>query len=200
MDLFISKVPEKLWHNMPNRNKHILGVTSLWMMIPIINTNMSHLCGLLSAVCTASTLFWYDPYQNSLLHKADKYLSINFALTLSIYIINDIIYNNTSIILFTSLSGSTLILYNLSNYLFKKEQHNRQLIAHLLFRYSIFLWSYMYMVESKNVYSEILTVTIGYLINISGMIFLKSWDNYSYWNSCFATSLLVMSSDLIKLI
>ena len=32
------------------------------------------------------------------------------------------------------------------------------------------------------------------------MIFLKSWDNYSYWNSCFATSLLVMGSDLIKLI
>jgi hypothetical protein len=156
---------------------------------------MSHLCGLLGAVCTASTLFWYEPYQNSLLHKADKYLSINFALTLSIYTIN-----NTSIILFTSLSGSTLILYNLSNYLFKKEQHNRQLIAHLLFRYSIFLWSYLIMVKSKNVYGEILTVTIGYLINISGMIFLKSWDNYSYWNSCFATSLLVMSTDLIKLI
>jgi hypothetical protein len=185
---------------MPNRNKHILGVTSLWMMIPIINTNMSHLCGLLGAVCTASTLFWYDPYQNSLLHKADKYLSINFALTLSIYTINDIIYNNTSIILFTSLSGSTLILYNLSNHLFKNEKHGYQLIAHLLFRYSIFLWSYMIMIESKNVYSEILTVTIGYLINISGMIFLKSWDNYSYWNSCFATSLLVMTSDLIKLI
>lgn len=55
------------------------------------------------------------------------------------------------------------------------------------------------MIESKNVYSEILTVTIGYLINISGMIFLKSWDNYSYWNSCFATSLLVMNTDLIKL-
>ena len=70
----------KLWDNMPKRNKHILGVTSLWMMIPIINTNISHLSGLLGAVCTASTLFWFDPHQNSLLHKADKYLSIQFLI------------------------------------------------------------------------------------------------------------------------
>ena len=200
MDLFISNnVPQKLWDNMPIRNKHILGITSLWMIIPIINTHMSYLCGLLGSVCTASILFWYDPRQNSLLHKADKYLSINFCLTLLAYTVIDIINNNSSIILYTSLSGSTLILYNLSNFYFKIEKHNNQLIAHLLFRYSIFLWSYIIMVESKNVYHEIVIISMGYLLNISEMILLKSWDNYSYWNSCFVTSLLVMNTNLIKL-
>ena len=189
----------KLWDNMPKRNKYILGVTSLWMMIPIINTNISHLSGLLGAVCAASTLFWFDPHQDSLLHKADKYLSTNFAITLFIYTIFDIINNNSYILLFSSLSGTTCIFYNLSYMYFQYEMYNYQLIAHLLFRYIIFLWSYMIMVQSKNIQNEILTVTIGYSINISGMIFLKSWKNYSYWNSCIATSLLVMSTDLIKL-
>jgi hypothetical protein len=55
------------------------------------------------------------------------------------------------------------------------------------------------MVQSKNIQNEILAVTIGYSINVSGMFFLKSWKKYSYWNSCIATSLLVMSTDLIKL-
>ena len=187
-----------LWDIMPKRNKHILGVTSLWMMIPIINTNISHLSGLLGAVCTASTLFWFDPHQNSLLHKADKYLSTNFIITLFIYTIFDMI-NNNSIILFSSLSGTTCMFYIISNEYFICKEHNYQLIAHLLFRYSIFLWSYMIMVQSKNIHSEILAVTIGYSTNVSVMFFLKSWEKYSYWSSCIVTSLLVMSTDLIKL-
>uniref|UniRef100_A0A6C0CDQ9 Uncharacterized protein n=1 Tax=viral metagenome TaxID=1070528 RepID=A0A6C0CDQ9_9ZZZZ len=189
----------KLWDNMPKRNKYILGVTSLWMMIPIINTNISYLSGLLGAVCAASTLFWFDPHQNSLLHKADKYLSTNFTITLFIYTIFDIINNNSSILLFSSLSGTTCMFYIISYNYFESEMHNYQLIAHLLFRYSIFLWSYMIMVQSKNIQNEILVVTIGYSINVSVMIFLKSWKNYSYWNNCIATSLLVMGTDLIKL-
>ena len=55
------------------------------------------------------------------------------------------------------------------------------------------------MVQSKNIHSEILAVTIGYSINVLGMIFFKSWEKYSYWNSCNATFLLVMGTDLIKL-
>jgi|LakMenEpi03Aug12_release.lakeMendotaPanAssembly.Ray.scaffolds.fasta_scaffold140815_2 hypothetical protein len=195
MDLF-SNSSQTLWNKMPKRNKYILGVSSLWMIIPIINTQISNLSGLLGAVCTASTLFWYDPRQASLLHKADKYLSLSFAFTLSGYTIIDIIFYNSSIILFTTLSGSTLIFFNLSDYLFKQEKYNYQLIAHLSFRYSIFLWSYIIM--NKLSYYDILITTIGYLINILGMLIIKSWDYYSYFENCSVIFNLVLITNLIK--
>ena len=51
---------------------------------------------------------------------------------------------------------------------------------------------------NKLSYYDILITTIGYLINIIGMLIIKSWDYYSYFENCSVIFNLVLITNLIK--
>ncbi len=166
---------------MPIRNKRILGSTSLWMIILILNCNLSPFCGLLGASCCASTLFWFNPEQKSLRHRADKSLSSYYSISLLFYTIYRICKYNYPILLFTSLSGSTVIFFNLSDYFFKCKKYNIQLVSHLLFRYSIFWWSFTVFNEIETYYYNFLIISSGYLTHILLFLVMKEWDDYNFY-------------------
>ena len=72
--------------DLPKRNKCILGVTSLWMILPIAHGMLQWLQGdigvrqkvslfiiALCCSCCSSTIFWLDARTGSLFHKLDKF-------------------------------------------------------------------------------------------------------------------------------
>jgi hypothetical protein len=71
--------------NMPNKNKLILGTSSLWILNLIYYSFIEELyliSLLLTSVTIISSIFWYNYKINSIYHKLDNYLSILILINL----------------------------------------------------------------------------------------------------------------------
>ena len=77
--------------DLPNRNKFILGVTSLWMIMPIahgmvqwfqdgIGVGQKAVIAALSCSCLSSTMFWFDARRGSVFHKLDKLSAVQYVV------------------------------------------------------------------------------------------------------------------------
>jgi hypothetical protein len=165
-------------------NEHIIGVTSLWMTIPIydvyytsndlllINTAI-----FLNCICFVSTLYWSNP-RNIILLKLDRFLVTLFFLLMIFNSINIEIYKLINILILI------ILFYILSHIFYKMKYILLRLISHLTFRYIFYWWCHIIMISNKsNLLSDFITITIGYITHV---IILYNINLYklNYWVSC----------------
>ena len=185
--------------DMPQQNKHILGITSLWMAIPIFyvlrtfrrtaNDGTAMLAMLLMAVCLVSTLFWSNPKGNSFLHKADKFLAWLYCVAMIWCTIQPGEGRKLDSATFGLIIVCILVFFLLSDVFFRMNSPGLQLLAHLLFRYVFYWWSHLMMIPAEtNFLSGFLVMSVGYFGHISFMYHLidwrSSWQQERYWISC----------------
>jgi hypothetical protein len=163
--------------DLPGRNKHILGITSLWMAIPICNGVLTlhdtwkggtvALTFVLTLVCLASTMFWSDPRGDSFWHKADKALAWIFGIAMVWCTVLPGDGRNLDNITFASIVFSILFFFLLSDVFFRKKMGDLQLATHLLFRFAFYWWSHLLLVPAETYFwPGFLVMTLGYFGHI----------------------------------
>ena len=179
--------------DIPYNNKHILGISSLWMTIPIYNglfvfnpypNNGAYLLSIiLTFVCINSTVFWSNPKNNSLFHKADKYSAWVFCIAMILFTIFPGNYKKIELLTFFIIVFFILIFFLSSYFCFIMNYGILQLITHLCFRYVFYLWSHLILVPTENnfVYG-FSVITIGHIIHVILISFINKKINY--WISC----------------
>lgn len=136
---------------LPHSNKIVLGVTSLWMVIPVgwgLRQIVDGTAGesvlpetvCLALVCVASTAFWRDPKCGSWLHRLDKGLAWVFLCIMGWY------SRDMGAPFLAPVVLSIVVCFLLSNYFFQHKMDYHQLLAHLLFRCISFWWAYFLVV------------------------------------------------------
>jgi len=146
------------YFHLPIHNSRILGITSLWVLIPIIYGNNYYLLrSSLFSCCFFSTLLWYKPINNSIYHILDVYSAY-------IYIIF-LLYTSYKLLKFKIiclLLSNIIIFYSLSCYYYTNFNYIYQLINHLLFRYVCYIWSHTILFLDYNMF----IISLGYLLHI----------------------------------
>ena len=187
--------------NIPHNNKHILGVTSLWMTIPIYNglfvfnpyvNNGAYLLSIiLIFVCISSTIFWSNPKNNSFFHKADKYFAWLFCIAMILFTIYPGNYKKIELLTFIIIVFLILIFFLLSYFCFIMNYTILQLIAHLCFRYVFYLWSHLILVPTEiNFLYGFTVITMGHIIHVILILFINKKINY--WISCILLLLWII--------
>lgn len=165
-----------------NKNKLILGVSSLWISTILYDCwiNQFYLLLLsLGSLTIISPYFWYSYHFNSNLHKLDKYLSISCGIY-SLYYWYFYLYSH--LYYYLLLKSIVIGLFLMSSYFYNKNNHNYQLYSHLLFRYSYFFLVYNtihynnYNLDNKN---KLELITFNYFFNSIYLIIVIN-DNYQY--------------------
>ena len=188
------------------QHKYILGLTSLWFLIPLIlNIYDNGLTKynffyniLLFITCKISTIFWGYFFYGSLLHKLDKFFATIAIVVLDYLALYKLNYINIILIIFIPLFFYIAYYY----YLIKKQ--DTYLIYHLIFRYFSFLLSINIFLTNTITYINIILFSILYLLHI-----LKLSKNFekikilndnsldknfiSYYNSGIIETLLIIS-------
>lgn len=118
------------------QHKYILGLTSLWLYIPLIlniyENGFTKYNLLLFITCNTSTIFWGYFFLGSFFHRLDNL----FAGLLFIFLT----YNSKSKSHYI-LNILTLIFYILAFYYHNKKNNNKVLLYHLLFRIVGYYWT-----------------------------------------------------------
>jgi len=162
----------------PNKNKFILGISSLWVLT-LINHSLliSYLFSInIFFISIISPIFWYKYELNSIYHKLDKLFVWSIFLLNLKYALNKLYYL-VSIYLFSLI----ILFYYLSDYFTIKKKFKYQLISHLLFRYFFFIWIYL---TIANNYNNLYLITIGYFSHnyyLSKNIIKFDLYNYIYY-------------------
>jgi hypothetical protein len=169
--------------DMNYKNKHILGVTTLWTTYPIFhvfytfnNNILIFIATLLTFICIVSTLFWSNPKGNSFLHKADKFLVQIFFIIILLYSIQ-IEFPIFKLIIILSL---IIVFYIMSYIFFVKQYTILQCISHIIFRYIFFWWCYIIMVPIQ---LNFIIISIGYFSHII-VLYNINLHKLNYWCSC----------------
>jgi len=155
----------------PEKNKYILGISSLWILLLFNNSLLLSLNIILLSII--SPIFWYKYEINSIYHKLDKLLVWTMIL---LNIKNALIklYISTSIILFSLI----IFFYYLSEIFIIKRKFKYQILSHLLFRYFFFIW--IYLTIFNNLYN-IPYITFGYIFhNYYLYLRIYKYDLYNY--------------------
>jgi len=159
----------------PNKNKYILGISTLWILIlfkqSIMISSLLSLNILLLSII--SPIFWYKYELNSIYHKLDKIFVWTLVfINLKIAIIK--LYISTTILFFSLI----ILFYYFSEIFVIKKKFVYQLISHLLFRYFFFLWIYL---TIFNDFSDLPLITCGYIIhNYYLYIIIRKYNIYNY--------------------
>ncbi len=165
-----------------NKNKLILGVSSLWISTILYDCwiNQFYLLLLsLGSLTIISPCFWYSYHFNSNLHKLDKYLSISCGVY-SLYYWYFYLYSH--LYHYLLLKSIVIGFFLMSSYSYDKNYYNCQLYSHLLFRYSYFFLVYNtihynnYNLNNKN---KLELITFNYFFNSIYLIIVIN-DNYQY--------------------
>jgi hypothetical protein len=162
----------------PDNNKFILGISSLWILTLIHHSLLfSYLFSInILLISIISPIFWYKYQLNSIYHKLDKLLVWSIALLNLKYALNKL-YFFVSIYLLLL----TIFFYYLSDYFTIKKKFKYQLISHLLFRYFFFLWIYLTIADN---YDNLSLISIGYFSHnyyLSRNIIKYNLYNYIYY-------------------
>jgi hypothetical protein len=182
-------------NGMPLVNTHILGVTSLWIGIPVfygaLQASPFHIlmACTLTAACVVSVVFWSDPKEGAIVCKAREVLSWVFAIEL---------------VWFSACSGldpANLFLmvacvvfhYGMSDFFIQKRLWRLQLIAHLMFRFALYWWVHLLMVPpSRREGLAFIILTLGYFTHAFALYRGVFWESTlmrreQYWLSCAAS-------------
>lgn len=183
------------------QHKYILGLTSLWLYIPLVlNIYENGLTKynffyniLLFITCKISTIFWGYFFYGSLLHKLD-----NLFATLSFIFL---LYNSKNINHYI-LTILTLIFYILACYYHNKKNNDKVLLYHLLFRIIGFYWTLVIFSNiSFNIFIIKTILIILYILKLSKNFEKiktindnKLENNFiSYYNAGIIETLLIIS-------
>ena len=171
--------------SIPMKNKHIIGITSLWMIIPVYYNVYTSASALLLAACIASTLFWNDPKGNSPRHKADKILAWAFCIQMILLAEQKKHTIQNSSIALLILYGTACFM--LSHIFFKIKYYTMQLIAHLLFRYTLYWCAHALIVpKKKTCVKGFLIISAAYCAHIALLWHAIDIIN-NYWILCLIT-------------
>lgn len=204
--------------DLPNRNKFVLGITSLWMIFPVaqgviqwcetgIAVSQKFVIVALACCCLSSTLFWFDATRGSVLHKLDKLCAVQFVVVVGF------------VTAFPGSSGRALttgvgvflpcamvVLFLLGDLCFKRNMYELQLWFHLLFRYVGYWWGHLLLVPAeKNFASAFVSMSIGYFGHIvyfnelaRRKTLLMTED--LYWSSCAVLTLWIFICGQVHLL
>ena len=166
-------------HDMPAQSKHVLGVTSLWMILPAYHGmgRLPALAAVLACVCAVSTTFWANPVWGSAMHKADKAVSWVFTMGMLLHSERE----------FLTLTPFIVFFFLLSDAFFRREWHVLQLAAHLGFRYVFYVWSHMVLWGDVGALAR---MTIGYVAHVAFVYFAV--DYRFYWLSALASAISIV--------
>jgi hypothetical protein len=202
--------------NLPKKNKLMLGITSLWMTIPLthgifkwiqyeIGIGEKYLIVMLFCSCFSSLIFWFNAKSGILFHKLDKICAINYVVCIIItttFSDNNVLSMDICIFLLLSL----IILFLLGDICFKINKYDYQLIFHILFRYIGYWWGHLLLVlEDKNFASAIVILSVGYFGHIivfnefirrRHLIITKNM----YWKSCAILGLWIIICGKVHLL
>lgn len=178
---------------MPNKNKMILSISSLWILNLLSHcyrNNLYILSFLLAPLSIISPIFWYNYKINTIYHKLDK----SIVISLFIYLLQTNYYIYYHIYKLISLVSIILTFYIISIKSCINNNYELQLYSHLSFRYFTFLLLYNYILNNKN---EIKTNNYMTLITFEYIFFnyylnKKIKDNkiqkYLFYNFCIILS------------
>jgi hypothetical protein len=131
---------------MPNKNKMVLSISSLWILNLLSHcyyNNLKFLLFLLSILSIISTVFWYNYKVNSLYHKIDK----SIVISLFIYLIQTNYYLYFHFYYFILITSIIAVFYILSIKTCIYNNYELQLYSHLSFRYFTFLLLFHYIIN-----------------------------------------------------
>jgi hypothetical protein len=202
--------------DLPNRNKLILGVTSLWMIIPIAH-GMAQWCGIgarqkaviaaLSCSCLSSTIFWLDARRGSLSHKLDKFSAVQYVVCMvSVTAMPGKSGRALSEAVAAFLALSMISLFLFGDMCFKRSMYDLQLSSHVLFRYSAYWWGHLLLVPAEdNFRGAFVILSVGYFVHIVGFNealrrrgFFLMQD--LYWSSCALLALWILVCGQVHLL
>jgi hypothetical protein len=178
-------------HKMPNKNKMILSISSLWILNLLSHcyyNNLKILLFLLSILSIISPVFWYNYKVNSLYHKIDK----SIVISLFIYLMQTNYYLYYHFYYLISITSIIAIFYILSIKTCIYNNYELQLYSHLSFRYFTFLLLFHYIINyndngnnnnKNNNYMKL--ITIEYIIFNNYLIFKiknKKIIKYLFYN------------------
>jgi hypothetical protein len=203
--------------NLPKKNKLILGITSLWMIIPLthgifkwiqyeIGIGQKSLIVILACSCLSSLIFWSDARSGSLFHRLDKLCAINYIICMIITTSYPESHSVLSANMCIPLLFSMTTLFLLGDMCFKINKYDYQLIFHILFRYIGYWWGHLLLVlEEKNFASAIVILTFGYFSHIivftefirrRRLVITKN----TYWKSCAIMGLWIIICGKVHLL
>jgi len=182
---------------MPMSNKHILGVTSLWMGIPIFygmlqagdDVGLGALSCTLAAVCGVSVVFWLDPIEGSVIHQIKHALSWWFSAQLVWLSASNGLDPAGLVLLVTCI----VFLYAMSDFFFQKALWRMHLLTHMLFRFAFYWWVHLLMVPpSRHEGTAFMTLTLSYFSQSLALYRGLLWKatlmrREQYWLSCAAS-------------
>ena len=167
--------------DLPNNNKLILGVTSLWMTIPIahgivrwlhndIEVGQKAIIVALLCSCLTSSLFWLDARRGSLFHKFDKFSAIQYIVCM-IFVTTQPGKSGSTLLsrVNTFFPLSMITFFILGDICFKKSLYDLQLYFHLLFRYVGYWWGHLLLVpvtKKNNFTVSFIILSVGYFGHI----------------------------------
>lgn len=189
---------ERRIEELPIQNRHIMGVTSLWFLIPIAyglsldNLSKRHYGTIALAVALlilvgVSTLFFANAKENSWLHKADIGM---FTVCVVLMIILSFLPGRTvEHVLLGAIALFCVVLHALSSTFFKMAYDELQLWAHLNYRYVAYLWVHLTMVPTEASFVGYVVITVAYFAHVVLIYHVMDWSATSiqqelYWISC----------------
>ena len=188
------------------QHKYILGLTSLWISIPLILniyengfTKYNFFYNILLFItCKISTIFWGYFFYGSLLHKLDRFFATLLIIVLDYLALYNLNYINIILIILIP-----AFFYIGHHYHLIKKQ-NKVLIYHIIFRYfGFWLTMNIFLTNTIN-YINFILFSIFYLLYILKL--LKNLEKIkilndnrldknfiSYYNSGIIETLLIIS-------
>jgi hypothetical protein len=184
------------------QHKYILGLTSLWICIPLIlniyENGFTKYNFLLFITCKISTIFWGYFFYGSLLHKLDRFFATFAIIILDYLALYKLNYINITLIICIPL------FFLIARYYYLINQQNKVLIYHLIFRYFSFLLIINVLLINITNFINFILFSIFYLLhilkltknfekikNISGNNLEKKF--ISYYNAGIIETLLIIS-------
>ena len=135
----------------PQANQYILGVTSLWLLIPgllgLWRFDGTWIAGgvitLCFVCCGASTLHWQHCVEHSTLHNADRKLAVLFFVTLSAFIYCGYPTRQLPLGTWMVLPGAVALFYIGARYCVYRNWILGNLVCHLMFRFLGYWWTFL---------------------------------------------------------
>lgn len=182
--------------DIPDSNKCILGVTSLWMILPVahavlrwrdIDVSQKAVVFALCCACCSSTMFWFDARRGSLLHKLDKLSAVQYVVAVMFATERQRQRATGACFLFTM-----MLLFVLGDMCFRRSMYRLQLTLHLLFRYVAYWWGHILLVPAKQ--ATFLVLSAAYFGHVIALLLLclkrKSRQDF-YGSACLMLLILV---------
>lgn len=199
-------VPQKHTHggtskdisDLPYSNKCILGVTSLWMILPVahamlrwrdIDASQKAVVLALCCACCSSTMFWFDARRGSLFHKLDKLSAVQYVVSVMFATAKQNQHGMGALLLVTM-----MLLFLLGDMCFRRSMYRLQLTLHLLFRYVAYWWGHILLVPAKQTTFLVLSAAyFGHVIVLLQLCLKRKSRQDFYGSACLMLLILVCS-------